>query len=41
MCLLMAPEAEGSLECPVAELAHELSLESDCRKGWCVVEEGV
>lgn len=30
MCLLMTPKAEGRLECPVAELAHELSLKCDC-----------
>lgn len=30
VCLLVTPKAEGSLECPVAQLAHKLSFKCDC-----------
>lgn len=39
--LLVAPEAEGRLECPVAELTHELSFKSDGGEGGRVVEQRV
>lgn len=39
--LLVAPEAEGRLECPVAELTHELSFKSDGGEGGRMVEQRV
>lgn len=41
MALLVTPQTESSLKCPVTEFAHVLPFKRECREGWCMVKKRV